>query len=57
MPEDGLQSKYEAQFQIALLQRMDRIIDLLEQLSDSPPMTIILPSEDGDVNWEDMAEM
>lgn len=56
MPENGLLDKYQAQYQIAVLQRLDRIVDLLEQLSDSPPMTIILPGEDSNAKWDDSGE-
>ena len=52
MPDDTLLSKYEAQFQIAVLQRLDRIIELLERLNESMsadretlPMMIILPED------------
>ena len=43
MPDDTLLSKYEAQFQIAVLQRLDRIIMLLEQLNESLPLMVVLP--------------
>ena len=47
MPDDTLLSKYEAQFQIAILQRLDRIIVLLEQLNESLPLMVILPEDMG----------
>ena len=34
MPSDDLQDKYTAQFQIALLQRLDYIIQLLENMQN-----------------------
>ena len=49
MPDDTLLSKYQAQFQIAVLQRLNRIIVLLEQLNEVLPVMIILP-EDAEVD-------
>lgn len=37
--------KYEAQFQIDILQRLDIIIGLLRQLGASLPTTVILPDD------------
>ena len=57
MPEDQLLNKYEAQFQIALLQRLDYIIQLLENMQNE--LTIlgadaVIPKELlGDVDWND----
>ena len=60
MPSDDLQDKYTAQFQIALLQRLDYIIQLLENIQNE--MTIlgadaVIPKELlDDVDWDNSDE-
>lgn len=54
MPDDNLQNKYEAQFQIAVLQRLDLIIVLLDILKDA----LVIPEDfelDDDLEDSDKA--